>query len=69
MRLKQIWPLVSSKPEAIRVLGRLSVHLSHAPAGRTVKRLLLEEAVEAYSIFTPAKSPVLETEDVNTIGS
>ena len=26
---------------------RLSVHLSHAPAGRTVKRSLLEKAVEA----------------------
>jgi len=26
---------------------RLSVHLSHAPTGRTVKRLLLAKAVEA----------------------
>jgi hypothetical protein len=45
--------------------SRLSVHLSHAPAG--VERPLLEKAVEAYSVFTPAKRPVLEIEDVNTI--
>jgi hypothetical protein len=35
----------------------------------SVKRLLLERAVEAYSVFTPAKRLVLEIEDVNTIGS
>jgi len=35
----------------------------------SVKRLLLEKAVEAYSVFTPAKRLVLEIEDVNTIGS
>ena len=39
----------------------------HVPAGRTVKRPLLEKAVEAYSVFTPAKMSVLEIEDVNTI--
>jgi hypothetical protein len=32
-----------------------------------VKRPLLEKAVEASSVFAPAKMPVLEIEDVNTM--
>ena len=32
-----------------------------------MKRPLPEKAVEAYSVFTPAKRAVLEIEDVNTI--
>jgi hypothetical protein len=34
-----------------------------------VKRSLLEKAVEAYLVFTPAKRPVLEIEDVKQFGS
>jgi len=44
-----------------------SADLSHAPAGRAVKRPVLEKAVEAYSVFTPAKRPVLKIGDVNTM--
>jgi len=32
-----------------------------------VKRPLLEKAVEAYSVFAPAKMPVLEIEHANTM--
>jgi hypothetical protein len=35
-------------------------------AGRVVASLL-EKAVEAYSVFAPAKMPVLEIEDANTM--
>ena len=34
---------------------------------RTSKRPLLGKAVKAYSVFAPAKMPVLEIEDVNTM--
>lgn len=46
----------------------LSVHLSHAPAGRTVKRPLLEKLSKRARFSLRRKRPVLEIEDVNTMG-
>ena len=46
----------------------LSVHLSHAPQ-EDCETPATRKSVEAYLVFTPAKRPVLEIGDVNTIWS